>query len=210
MKGENDVVAANYHLHGISGSSSSVHVPQNPECVTWNASSQSNCLPSSAAPNLPEYHNSNGWLFLEESSAAASNSFSSVAACPELVTSMGSITAPTIWPMSSIPPIQANTDQQHAGVCQTSLLERFNPGNTEHGRQLIGGPNEPLVDRSSKSKAKVVIIGNKGGALIHIATENGHAKMLKLLLQHKADYNAGNPATSQFIMLFLATKLLAI
>jgi len=112
--------------------------------------------------------------------------------------------------MSSILLIQANTDQQHAGVCQTSLLERFNPGNTEHGRQLIGGPNEPLVDRSSKSEAKVVIIGNKGGALIHIATENGHAKMLKLLLQHKADYNAGNPTTSQFIMLFIATKLLAI
>jgi len=113
-------------------------------------------------------------------------------------------------PINSILLIQANTEQQRGGVCQTSLLERFNPGNTEHGRQLIGGPNEPLVDRSSKSEAKVVIIGNKGGALIHIATENGHAKMLKLLLQHKADYNAGNPATSQFIMLFLATKLLAI
>ena len=106
--------------------------------------------------------------------------------------------------------IQANTEQQRGGVCQTSLLERFNPGNTEHGRQPIGGPNEPLVDRSSESKTKVAIIGNKGGALIHIDTENGHAKMLKLLLQHKADYNAGNPATSQFIMLFLATKLLAI
>jgi len=39
----------------------------------WNASSQSN------------YHNSNGWPFLEESSAHASHSFSSVTAFPELV-----------------------------------------------------------------------------------------------------------------------------
>ncbi|AQK92167.1 C-terminal zinc-finger [Zea mays] len=39
----------------------------------------------SAASNLPEYHNSNGWPFLEESSANASNSFTSVDACPELV-----------------------------------------------------------------------------------------------------------------------------
>jgi hypothetical protein len=68
---------------------------------------------------------------------------------------------------------------------------------------------KPLVDRSSRSEAKVVIISKKGGALTHIATENGHAKMLKLL-QHKADYNAGNPATAQFIRLLLATKILAI
>ncbi|XP_066363996.1 probable E3 ubiquitin-protein ligase ZFP1 isoform X2 [Miscanthus floridulus] len=86
MKRKNAVVAGNHHfLHGFAGSSSSVHAPQNPVRGPWNASSQSNCLPSSAASNLPEYHNSNGWPFLEESSADASNSFSSVAACPELV-----------------------------------------------------------------------------------------------------------------------------
>ena len=85
MKRKNAVVAGNHHfLHGFAGSSSSVHAPQNPVRGPWNASSQSNCLPSSAASNLPEYHNSNGWPFLEESSDA-SNSFSSVAACPELV-----------------------------------------------------------------------------------------------------------------------------
>ena len=50
----------------------------------WNASSQSNCLPSYATSNLP-YHNSNGWPFSEESSADASHSFSSVAAWPELL-----------------------------------------------------------------------------------------------------------------------------
>jgi E3 ubiquitin-protein ligase RNF38/44 len=86
MKRKTAVVAGNHHiLHGFAGSSSSVHVPQNPVYGPWNASSQSNCLPSSAASNLPEYHNSNGWPFLEESSANASNSFTSVDACPELV-----------------------------------------------------------------------------------------------------------------------------
>ncbi|CAD6205876.1 unnamed protein product [Miscanthus lutarioriparius] len=56
-----------------------------------------------------------------------------------IVTSMDSIT-PALWPMSFIPLIQEHTQQRHGGVCRTSLLQRFDPGNTEHGRQLIQGP----------------------------------------------------------------------
>ncbi|XP_066336438.1 uncharacterized protein [Miscanthus floridulus] len=48
-------------------------------------------------------------------------------------------------------------------------------------------------------EAKVDLMCENGGAPIHIAAENGHAKMLKLLLQHKAGYNAGNPATALVI-----------
>ncbi|KAJ1264089.1 hypothetical protein BS78_09G235600 [Paspalum vaginatum] len=86
MKRKNAVVAGNHQfLHGLAGSSSSGQVPQNPVHGPWNGSFQSNCLPSSAAPNPSEYHSSNGWPFLEESSADAPNGFSSMASRPELV-----------------------------------------------------------------------------------------------------------------------------
>nr|AGN92477.1 ring-finger protein 1 [Echinochloa crus-galli] len=86
IKRKNAVVAGNHHfLHGFAGSSSSAHVPQNPTHGPWNASFQSNCLPNSAASNPPEYHSSNGWPFLEGSSADVPSSFSSMAARPELI-----------------------------------------------------------------------------------------------------------------------------
>ncbi|XP_004964171.1 ankyrin repeat, SAM and basic leucine zipper domain-containing protein 1 [Setaria italica] len=48
-------------------------------------------------------------------------------------------------------------------------------------------------------EAEVDPICENGGAPIHVSAENGHAKVLKLLLQHKADagadVNAGSPLT---------------
>ncbi|OEL24947.1 hypothetical protein BAE44_0014033 [Dichanthelium oligosanthes] len=85
-KRKNAVVAGNHHfIHGFAGSSSSAHVPHNPAHGPWNASFQSNCLPNSAASNPPEYQSSNGWSFLQGSSADDPSSFSSMAARPELV-----------------------------------------------------------------------------------------------------------------------------
>uniref|UniRef100_A0A0A9DRR9 RING-type E3 ubiquitin transferase n=1 Tax=Arundo donax TaxID=35708 RepID=A0A0A9DRR9_ARUDO len=85
IKRKNAVVAGNHHfLHGFAGSSSSAHLPQNPANGPWNASFQSNSIPNSAASN-PQYHSSNGWPFLEGSSADVPNSFNSMAAHPELV-----------------------------------------------------------------------------------------------------------------------------
>ncbi|XP_062232145.1 probable E3 ubiquitin-protein ligase ZFP1 [Phragmites australis] len=86
IKRKNAVVSGNHHfLHGFAGSSSSAHLPQNPAQGPWNASFQSNCLPNSAASNPPEYQSSNGWPFLEGSSADVPSSFNSMAAHPELI-----------------------------------------------------------------------------------------------------------------------------
>lgn len=86
IKRKNAALAGNHHfVHGFAGSSSSANVPQNPAHGPWNASFQSNCLPNSAASNPREYHSSNGWPFLEGSSADVPSSLRSMAGRPELV-----------------------------------------------------------------------------------------------------------------------------
>ncbi|KAL5202313.1 hypothetical protein ABZP36_013265 [Zizania latifolia] len=61
IKRKNALLVGGHHfVHSFSSSSSSAHVPQNPSHRPWNASFESNILPSTAVSNPPEYTSADG------------------------------------------------------------------------------------------------------------------------------------------------------